>query len=96
MGDFNVQPTSDKLDRFYRGPTFGGGVSGRFKEVGQEILPRRTVHATVPLRAGWRCRPRAGWAVWLWMCGGASAGARSAVCASTDVAQSPLGTLVTE
>ena len=50
MGDFNVQPTSGQLDRFYRAPTFGGGVSGRFMEVGQEILP--DVPFTSPSRCG--------------------------------------------
>jgi hypothetical protein len=51
MGDFNVQPTSDKLDRVYHGPTFGGGASGRFKEVGQgDPNPDVPVHAAVPLR----------------------------------------------
>jgi endonuclease/exonuclease/phosphatase family metal-dependent hydrolase len=51
MGDFNVQPPSNKLDRVYHGPTFGGGAFGKFKEVGQGD-PNATYPFTPPCRCG--------------------------------------------
>jgi len=50
MGDFNVEPISEKLDRLYHDATFGGGASGRFKEVGQG-----DPNATYPFAAPCRC-----------------------------------------
>lgn len=35
MGDFNVEPSSEKLDRLYHDTIFGGGAHGVFEEVDQ-------------------------------------------------------------
>lgn len=36
MGDFNTDPTSDKLDRLYDSGKFDGGATGKFEEIDQD------------------------------------------------------------
>ncbi len=46
MGDFNVEPQSEKLDRFYHYTMFGGGAHGIFEEVDQGFETCRCGAAT--------------------------------------------------
>lgn len=46
MGDFNVLPSSEKLDRMYHTTLFGGGAHGIFEEVDEGSPPCRCGAAT--------------------------------------------------